>query len=74
LACQRADGQGRESVTPDRSEDQRVELGISGESSIEVSAEPVVAVQLVEQFEGDARAESVNALDMPLPPQTTGCG
>jgi len=63
-----------ESVTTDRSENQRVELGISREPLVEATPKPVVTVELVEQLGDDARAECINALDIPLRSQTAGCG
>jgi hypothetical protein len=50
------DRKAREPVATDRSESQRVEPSISGEPLVEVIAEPMVSVELVEQLEDDPRA------------------
>jgi hypothetical protein len=63
-----------ESVSAACCEHQRVEPGITGQSLLKVIAESVVAAQLVEQLEEDARPEPPDALDVALPSQATGYG
>jgi hypothetical protein len=46
----------REPVATDRSENQRVEPSISREPLVEVIAEPMLSVELVEQLEDETRA------------------
>src|SRR5262245_36878184 len=49
----------------------KIEPGISSEPMIEVVAKLVVALDLLEQLEDDARAEPANALDIPPPLRAT---
>src|SRR5205823_10770010 len=49
----------------------RIERGVTREPAVEIVAEPVHAVEFIDQFEEGAGAETVNLLDVMLAPETT---
>ena len=64
----------REPVAADGTQDAGLDCRVSREPTVEVITQPVMSIELVDQFKHDARTDSANAVDMPLPSQTAGRG
>jgi hypothetical protein len=46
-----------------------IEVGVPLQPAIEILAESVMSIELVEKFVNDASAEAINGYDLALPPQ-----